>query len=134
MSNAVTLGLASTDDAKARLARAFKGETDGAFLSFETPALLWKVLTEKRWEILRAMAGAGTLSIREVARRVGRDVKAVHGDVKALLAAGVLDKDGAAVVFPFDAVHVDFTVTAAAQDRRDFDKPELRKRVPPIKA
>ena len=38
------------------------------------------------------MTGAGPLAIRETARRVGRDVKAVHGDVHALLSAGILRK------------------------------------------
>ena len=52
-------------------------------ISFETPELLWKVLTAKRWDIIKALTGAGPVSIREVARRVGRDVKAVHGDVHA---------------------------------------------------
>jgi predicted transcriptional regulator len=68
----------------------------------------------KRWEILRAMTGQGALSIREVARRVGRDVKPVHGDVTALLQAGILDQAAAGVVFPYDAVHVDFTLTRTA--------------------
>jgi predicted transcriptional regulator len=49
-----------------------------------------------------------------VARRVGRDVKAVHGDVTALLQAGILDQAEAGVAFPYDAVHVDFTLTRAA--------------------
>lgn len=38
------------------------------------------------------MTGQGPLAIREVARRVGRDVNAVHGDVHALIDAGLLDK------------------------------------------
>ena len=50
------------------------------------------MLTTKRWEIVRAMTGAGPLAIREAARRVGRDVKAVHRDVHALLNAGDLRK------------------------------------------
>jgi hypothetical protein len=38
----------------------------------------------------------------------------VHGDVHALLDAGLLDKtDDGRIVFPFDAVHVDFTLRAA---------------------
>ena len=50
-----------------------------------------------------------------MARRVGRDVKAVHGDdVTALLHAGILDQAEAGVAFPYDAVHVDFTLTNAA--------------------
>jgi len=75
-----------------RALEAFKGRVQGARISFATPELLFRVLTTKRWEIIRAMTGAGPLSIRETARRVNRDVKAVHGDVTALLNAGVLDR------------------------------------------
>jgi predicted transcriptional regulator len=48
------------------------------------------------------------------ARRVDRDVKAVHGDITALLAAGILDRttDGE-IEFPFDAVKVEFLLQAA---------------------
>ncbi len=59
------------------------------------------------------MTGAGPLAIRAVARRMGRDVKSVHGDVHALLEAGVLDRnDDGRIVFPYDEVHVDFIVRA----------------------
>jgi predicted transcriptional regulator len=72
------------------------------------------VLTAKRWEVLKAMAGQGPLTIREVARRVGRDVKAVHGDVHALIDAGLLGKtETNQVAFPFDAIRVEFTLRAA---------------------
>ena len=78
-------------------------------------ALLWQVLTAKRWEILKAMTGAGALSIREIARRVERDVKAVHADVHALLNAGIISKTAEGrIVFPFDAIHVDFVLKAVA--------------------
>ena len=54
------------------------------------------------------------MSIREAARRAGRDVKAVHGDVTALLAAGILQRtESGAVEFPFDAVRVEFVLEAA---------------------
>ena len=45
---------------------------------------------------------------------VARDVKSVHGDVQALLKAGVLDRaaDGR-IMFPYDEVRVDFVVRAA---------------------
>ena len=85
-----------------------------ARISFATPELLWKVLTTKRWELLKALCGAGPVSIREAARRVGRDVKAVHGDITALLAAGLLNRaEGRGVEFPYDAVKVEFLVKAA---------------------
>ena len=83
-------------------------------IGFATPELLWQVLSAKRWELLKAMCGAGPISIREAARRVGRDVKAVHADVTALLKAGWLDwAAGGGVVFPFDAVKVEFLLEAA---------------------
>ncbi len=96
-----------------RVWKAGKAEKS-ARISFATPELLWSVLTAKRWELLKAMCGAGPMSIREAARRVERDVKAVHGDVTALLNAGVLDRvaDGR-VVFPFEAVKVEFLLHAA---------------------
>ena len=85
-----------------------------AHLSFATPELLWQVLTPKRWELLKVLCGAGPVSIREAARRVGRDVKAVHGDVTALLNAGVLDRTAeGSIVFPFEAVKVEFLLQAA---------------------
>jgi predicted transcriptional regulator len=85
-----------------------------ARMSFATPELLWKVLTAKRWELLKAMCAAGPISIREAARRVNRDVKAVHGDITALLNAGVLDRvEDGRVIFPFDAIKVEFLLRAA---------------------
>jgi len=85
-----------------------------ARIGFATPELLWQVLTAKRWELLKTLCGAGPVSIREAARRVQRDVKAVHSDITALLNAGVLDRtEGGGVVFPFEAVKVEFLLQAA---------------------
>jgi len=64
--------------------------------------------------LLKSMCGAEPMSIREAARRVGRDVKAVHGDVIALVEAGVIHRnDSGTVEFPFDAVKVEFMLEAA---------------------
>lgn len=110
----VTLSVSSRNETTARALAALRGEAQGAHISFATMELLWKVLTPRRWAILRAMAGQDGLSIRRIARRIGRDVKAVHGDVHALIEAGLLDRDEAGLVaFPFDAVRVDFTLEAA---------------------
>ncbi len=85
-----------------------------ARISFATPELLWTVLTAKRWELIKTMAGQGPMTLREAARRAGRDVKAVHRDVHALLVAGILRKDADGKIdIPFDVVHVDFTLKAA---------------------
>jgi predicted transcriptional regulator len=46
--------------------------------------------------------------------RVDRDVKGVHGDVHALLNAGILQKtEDGSIIFPFDAVRVDNMLRAA---------------------
>jgi predicted transcriptional regulator len=110
----VTLSVASREDVTRRALAAFEGKAQGAYISFTSVELLWRTLTTRRWEILKAMTGQGPLTIREVARRVERDVKAVHGDIHALLDAGVIERtDEGLVVFPYDAVHVDFMVKAA---------------------
>jgi predicted transcriptional regulator len=67
----------------------------------------------RQGEVLSVL-NAGPISVREVARRVDRDVKAVHGDVTALAAAGLVDRDDRGrVEFPFDAVKVEFPLQAA---------------------
>jgi predicted transcriptional regulator len=110
----VTLSVASRQAVKQRALDAFSGKRRGAHISFASADLLWKVLTAKRWELLKAMAGGGAMTLREAARRAERDVKAVHADVHALLAAGVLRKNAdGRIEFPFDAVHVDFVLKAA---------------------
>ncbi len=112
----VTLDVRVPADSMAEFAHAWKtGKPQKtARISFATPELLWRVLTEKRWELLKVLCGAGPVSIREAARRAGRDVKAVHGDVTALLNAGVLDRtEDGRIVFPFEAVKVEFLLQAA---------------------
>ena len=109
----LTLDVRTPADAMADFTRAWKtGKAQkAARISFAAPELLWKVLTEKRWELLKVLCGAGPMSIREAARR---DVKAVHGDVTALLEAGVLDRtEDGRIVFPFEAVKVEFLLQAA---------------------
>jgi predicted transcriptional regulator len=112
----VILDVRPTSSAMAdALAAAKSGKAQkSARISFSSPELLWRVLTAKRWELLKALCGAGPVSIRDASRRVGRDVKAVHTDVTALLLAGVLDRNAAGQIeFPYDAVKVEFLLEAA---------------------
>lgn len=112
----VTLDVRPPADSMADFIRAWEtGKSQkSARISFASPELLWRVLTEKRWELLKVLCGAGPVSIREAARLIGRDVKAVHGDVTALLNAGILSRtDDRRIVFPFDAVKVEFLLKAA---------------------
>ncbi len=58
--------------------------------------------------------GQGPVSVRELARRVARDVRRVHDDVEVLAELGLFERtEGGGVVCPFDAVHIDMRLTAA---------------------
>lgn len=87
---------------------------DAAGLSFTSYEDMHRVLSPKRLEIVKIMAGRGSISIREAARLVGRDFKGVHTDVTALIKAGVIDRSGEGIEFPYDAIHVEFDIQAAA--------------------
>lgn len=105
--------LAQTLADASRAMRTGRGDQE-ARIAFASPELLWQTLSAKRWELLKAMCGAGPMSIRESARRVNRDVKAVHGDIVSLLDSGVLHRtEDGRVEFPFDAVKVEFLLQAA---------------------
>lgn len=111
----VTIGVETLGATKDRMAAAFRGEPQGHFITFSTSDLLWRVLTRERWELLQHIGGQGPLSVEDVAARVGRDQTRVQADLNDLLRAGVLDDLGdCRVEFPYDAIHVDFTVTKAA--------------------
>ena len=112
----VTLEVRDPGDSMVEFVQACKSgkAAKGDRISFATPELLWKVLTAKRWELLKAMCGSGPLTVREAARRVERDIKAVHSDLTALLNAGVLVRtETGQVEFPYEAVKVEFLLQAA---------------------
>ena len=108
--NLASPGAAMTDFVDAWKTR--KAQRHG-HIAFATSELLRKVLTAKRWELLKAFCGAGPVSVREAARRVKRDVKAMHGDVTAWLTPGVLKRtEAGAVEFAFEAVKVEYLLEA----------------------
>ena len=92
-------------------ADAHQGET----LNFETPAAFFSRLTEKRWAMLYALQGAGEVPVRELARRLERDVKRVHEDAGVLVELGLLERtERGGLVCPFDDIHVDMHLKRAA--------------------
>ena len=110
----VILSVASINSVAETAKQAFSGKAQGEFISFASLDLLWKVLAPNRMEIVKVLTGCEPLALREIARRVARDVKAVHSDVQMLLKAGVLDKNEAGKIsFGYDAIHVDFMLKAA---------------------
>jgi len=112
---AVTITIDSTESFKQRVQAAFAGKRQQERISFKFFDLLWKVLTPNRMALVQTLTGAGPVTLREAARRVGRDVRAVHSDVHMLLQAGVLRKDDEGrIEFPYTSVHVDFMLKTAA--------------------
>lgn len=86
----------------------------GEVLAFETPAAFFGRLTEKRWELIRTLQGRGSLPIRELARRADRDFKRVYEDVAILVDLGLFERDEGGVICPFDRIHADIELKAAA--------------------
>jgi predicted transcriptional regulator len=86
----------------------------GEVLNFESPGHFFGQLTQKRWEIARAAQGKGELSVRELARSVGRDVKRVHEDVCILTNLGLLERtESGGVICPYASMHIDMYMKAA---------------------
>ena len=110
----VRIGVSNHATMKREFLAAMSGKRQGHHLSFASIDLMWRILAPKRLDIIRAMTAQGPLALREIARRVGRDVRGVHTDVHALLKAGIIERDESGFVFPYDKIHVDFTITAAA--------------------
>ena len=111
----LTVTVMSVEAMKARTMQACGGKQLEPVLAFATRELLRKILTPKREDILTAMSGAGPMSIRALARAMGRDVKAVHGDVHALLKSRILSRNEDGLIeFPYDVVRVDYDLMKAA--------------------
>jgi predicted transcriptional regulator len=110
----VTLSVRSHDDAIADVKKALRSGVaqKTARINFATPEMLWKILTAKRWELLKALCGAGPVTFRRAAELVDRDVKAVHADLTALMKAGVLKREAEGVVFPYEAIKVEYELKA----------------------
>lgn len=99
---------------RAAAAAARQGRYQGEVLNFESPGHFFGMLTGKRWELLRAAQGKGEISVRELARQVGRDVKRVHEDVVTLAELGLLERtESGGVICPFASVHIDMHLKAA---------------------
>jgi predicted transcriptional regulator len=79
----------------------------GETLNFETPGAFFGRLTERRWALAQMLMGAGELSLRETARRLGRDITRVSEDVAVLVELGLLERTAkGGVLCPFQDIEV----------------------------
>ena len=91
------------------------GKSDGDSFTFASPAQLFTVLPPKRWELIERLQALGPSSLRGLGRALGRDVKRLHEDVAVLLDWGFVARDDAGKLFvPYDVIHADFDLRAAA--------------------
>lgn len=96
--------------AKDASAYRYQGET----LNFETPATFFGQLTSRRWDLVQSLIGVGELSVREISRRVQRDVKRVHEDIGILTELGLLERtERGGVLCPYTDIHVDMHLREA---------------------
>lgn len=91
-----------------------RGRYQGEVLNFETPAILFGRLTEKRWELLRLLQTIGPVGVRGLAHQAGRGVRRVHDDAQALIELGLVEKmDDRKLMCPYVDIHVDMHVRTA---------------------
>jgi predicted transcriptional regulator len=77
-------------------------------IGFADVGQLFVVFTPKRWDLLATLREAGPLTIAELARRVRRDYKNVHGDVEKLMEWQAVEKDAQGrIAAPYDEIVVD---------------------------
>jgi predicted transcriptional regulator len=87
--------------------------SSGVHLSFANLELLLRVLTPKRCAALRALRQEGPMSVRALAGLVGRDYKAVHSDVAALIEDGLVTREAKdRVAVYWDHVQADLKLAA----------------------
>lgn len=115
MTTARTLTITLQPDWRAALRqagnRAQSSRYQGETLNLETPGAFFGRLTERRWALVTTLLGQDRLAVRELARRVGRDVKRVHEDVQVLAELGLVERDAAGgLLCPYADVHIDMHV------------------------
>lgn len=112
-SKIVSLSVSTLPDALDRFEAAWHlatGRTPPAVerLSFADLPLLLKSLSPARWQLLAILRKEGPMSVRALAKRLGRDYKNVHTDVAQLTMLRLIERTGQALVrVPWDALRAD---------------------------
>ena len=74
-------------------------------LNFENFSMLASVLTPKRLELMKSLRQKGQLSIRALAKELGRDYKNVHTDVIVLTDVGLIQRsEKGLLTVPWDVI------------------------------
>lgn len=77
-------------------------------VGFDDISQMFAVFTPRRWDLLAALREGGPMTIAELARRVNRDYKNVHGDVEKLIEWLAVEKNEQGRVYaPYAEIVVD---------------------------
>jgi len=126
----LNIGIRTRAEGEQALRKAFERVRRGgltpqdAGLYFESIEDLRRILTEKRFDLLLAIAHQHPGSVRELADQIGRDYKNVSEDVDLLSQLGLveLEERGGrggpkAPVVPYDEIHVTITLRPEGEAR-----------------
>lgn len=95
---------------RAERGEAIEPEVHLTYPDFET---LFRVLTPRRMELLRALRQRGPSSVRALATGLERDYKNVHGDVAALEEEGlILRTEEGLIEAPWDGIDAHYSLVA----------------------
>ncbi len=82
-------------------------------LAFEDLETLLRMLTPRRWALLKELRREGPRSVRALAKVLGRDYKNVHADVKTLVRLGLITRTGhGEVLVPWESVVAEMRLAA----------------------
>jgi predicted transcriptional regulator len=80
---------------------------------FEDLATLLSVLTPRRLEMLKTLRSTGPLSVRALAKELGRDYKNVHGDAKVMERLGLIHRDSEGLLHvPWSSIIAEMALAA----------------------
>jgi predicted transcriptional regulator len=115
----IHVGGSFADDARRILATAQRAETGEpvepeAHISFQDWETFFRIVTPTRIALLRHIHAHDVPSVRALSQEIGRDYRRVHGDVEALLAAGLIERRGTALATEWDGSDADIEVPVDA--------------------
>lgn len=120
MSGKIRIGVGKADESTRRFLDAWRQAGKGKTpkipeerLVFEDLETLLRMLTPRRWALLRRLKREGPTSVRALAKLLSRDYKNVHTDVKALDRLGLIVRaEHGEILVPWETVIAEMRLAA----------------------
>lgn len=106
-----------------QLAAGKKTEAIGEKIYFENARTLFKILSPKRCELLQYVHSVGEISILSLAKKLNRNYRNVHQDVKDLSQLDLIlkNKETGKYFVPWSAIVTEISMTNIKFDPHDHD-------------